>query len=74
MESYFPENNNRSPSAAKDEIWHQWDDFVGAIQSFDNAAQARIDATTTKDRRVAGGAYKETTQSCKSYHPQFRED
>ena len=35
MESYFPKNSNPPPSEAKDEIWLHWDDFVGAIHSFD---------------------------------------
>ena len=74
MDSYFPENSNQSPSEAKDEIWLQWDDFVGAIQSFDQAAQALIDAAATKDPRAMGSAFKEMTKSCKSCHQQFRED
>ena len=74
MESYFPENSNQPPSEAKVEIWLQWDDFVGAIQSFDNAAQALIEATTTNDPYVAGGAFKEMTQLCKLCHQQFRQD
>jgi len=74
MDSYFPENTNQSPSEAKDEIWLQWGDFVGAIQSFDQAAQALIDAAATKDPRAMGSAFKEMTKSCKSCHQQFRED
>jgi len=74
MDSYFPENTNQSPSEAKDEIWLQWDDFVGAIESFDQAAQALIDAAATKDPRAMGSAFKEMTKSCKSCHQQFRED
>jgi cytochrome c556 len=74
MESYFPENSNRSPSEAKDEIWLQWDDFVGAIRSFDDAAQTLIEATPTEDPRAIRGAFKEMTKSCKSCHQQFRED
>ena len=74
MESYFPENSNQPPSEAKDEIWLQWDDFVGAIQSFDNAAQALIDAAETQNPRAIDGAFKEMVRSCKSCHQQFRED
>jgi cytochrome c556 len=74
MESYFPENSNQSPSEAKDEIWLQWDDFVGAIRSFDDAAQALIEAAPTEDPRAIRGAFKEMTKSCKSCHQQFRED
>ena len=74
MDSYFPENSNQSPSEAKDEIWLQWDDFVGAIQSFDNAARALIEAAATEDPDAIGGAFKEMTKSCKSCHQQFRED
>ena len=74
MESYFPKNSNQSPSEAKDEIWLQWGDFVGAIQSFDDAAQALIDATATEDPGAIGGAFQEMTRSCKSCHQQFRQD
>lgn len=74
MESYFPKNSNQSPSEAKDEIWLQWDDFVGAIQSFDNAAQALVEAATTEDPRTIRGAFSDMTKSCKSCHQQFRED
>ena len=74
MESYFPKNSNQSPSEAKDEIWLQWNEFVGAIQSFDNAAQALIEAAATEDPGAIGGAFKEMTKSCKSCHQQFRED
>ena len=74
MESYFPKNSNQFPSEAKDEIWLQWDDFVGAIHSFDQVAQALIEAAATEDPRVMGSAFKEMTKSCKSCHQQFRED
>ena len=74
MDSYFPENSNQSPSEAKDEIWLQWDDFLGAIQSFDNAAQALADASKTGDTPLIGKAFKEMTRSCKSCHQQFRVD
>lgn len=74
MESYFPDNSNQSPSEAKDEIWLQWDDFVGAVQSFENASKALIDAAATEDSRAISGAFKEMTKSCKSCHQQFRED
>jgi cytochrome c556 len=74
MESYFPENSNQSPSEAKDEIWLQWDDFVGAIQSFENASTALIDAAAAEDPRAIGGAFSDMTKSYKSCHQQFRED
>ena len=74
MESYFPKNSNQSPSEAKDDIWLQWDDFVGAIQSFENASKTLIDAAAKEDPRAIGGAFKEMTKSCKSCHQQFRED
>ncbi len=74
MENYFPENSNQSPSEAKDEIWLQWDDFVGAIQSFENASEALIDAAAAEDPRAISGAFKDMTKSCKSCHTQFRED
>ena len=74
MESYFPENSNQPPSEAKVEIWLQWDDFVGAIQSFDKAAQALIDAAETQNPRAIDGAFKEMVRSCKSCHQRFRED
>ena len=74
MEGFFPENSNQPPSEAKDDIWRQWDKFVGAIQSFDNAAQALIDDARGEDPRAIGQAFKEMTKSCKSCHRQFRED
>ena len=74
MDSYFPENSNQSPSEAKDEIWLQWDDFVGAIQSFENASTALIDAAAAEDPRAMDGAFSDMTKSCKSCHQQFRED
>ena len=74
MDSYFPENSNQSPSEAKDEIWLQWDDFVGAIQSFENASTALIDAAATEDPRAMDGAFSDMTKSCKSCHQQFREN
>ena len=74
MDSYFPENSNQSPSEAKDEIWLQWDDFVDAIQSFENASTALIDAAATEDPRAMDGAFSDMTKSCKSCHQQFRED
>jgi cytochrome c556 len=72
IENYFPKNSNQPPSEAKDEIWLQWDDFVGAIQSFDNAAQALIDDAATQNPRTVIGAFKEVARSCKSCHQQFR--
>ena len=74
MEGFFPENSNQPPSEAKDDIWLQWDKFVGAIQSFDNATQALIDDARSEDSRAIGQAFKEMTKSCKSCHRQFRED
>ena len=58
MDSYFPENSNQSPSEAKDEIWLQWDDFVGAIQSFDQAARTLIDASKHKILVLSMGRLK----------------
>ena len=72
IENYFPKNSNQPRSEAKDGIWLQWDDFVGAIQSFDNAAQALIDDAATQNPRTAIGAFKEMARSCKSCHQQFR--
>ena len=74
MDSYFPENSNQSPSEAKDEIWLQWDDFVDAIQSCENASTALIDAAATEDPRAMDSAFSDMTKSCKSCHQQFRED
>ena len=74
MKSYFPENSNQTPSEARDEIWLQWDDFIGAIQSFNNASNALMDAAASEDPRAMRGAFKEMTKSCKSCHQQFRED
>ena len=47
MEAYFPKNANQAPSEARAEIWLMWDDFLSAIQSFDDAAQALIDAAAS---------------------------
>ena len=74
MDSYFPENSNQSPSEAKDEIWLQWDDFVGAIQVFENASKALIDAAAMEEPRAIRGVFSDMTKSCKSCHQQFRED
>lgn len=74
MESYFPENSNQPPSEAKSEIWLQWEDFLGAIQSLDNVAQALIEAAETQNPCAIDGAFKEMVRSCKSCHQQFRED
>ena len=74
MESFFPENSNQPPSEAKDEIWLQWDDFVGAIHSFDRTALALIENAATQDSRTVSEAFKEMTRSCKSCHQQFRVD
>jgi len=74
MESYFPKNSNQSPSEAKEQIWLQWDDFVGAIQVFENASKALIDDARGEDPRAIGQAFKGMTKSCKSCHRQFRED
>ena len=74
MDNYFPENSNQTPSEARDEIWLQWDDFIGAIQSFKNASNALMDAAASEDARAMRGAFKEMTKSCKSCHQQFRED
>ena len=74
MQSYFPENSNQPPSEAKVEIWLQWDDFVGAIQSYDKAAGALIDAAETQNPSAMVGAFKEIMRSCKSCHQRFRED
>ena len=73
MESYFPENSNQTPSEATDEIWLKWDDFAGAIQSFEHASKALMDAAASEDPRAMRGAFKEMTKSCKSCHQQFRE-
>ena len=74
MERYFPKHSNQPPSEARGEIWLQWDDFLGAIQSFDNATQALADASKTGDTPLIGKAFEEMTRSCKSCHQQFRVD
>ena len=74
METFFPPNTNPTPSEARDEIWLLWDDFLVAIQSFDDAAQALVDAADSGDSGTVGEAFKALTQSCKSCHGQFRQD
>ena len=74
MESYFPKNSNQSPSEAKDEIWLQWDDFVGAIQVFENASKALTDDAAMEELRAIRGAFSDMTKSCKSCHQKFRQD
>ena len=74
MESFFPENSNHPPSEAKDDIWLHWSDFLGAIQSFENASEVLIDAAAAEDPLAVSGAFKDMTKSCKSCHRQFRED
>ena len=74
METYFPLKTNQAPSEARDEIWLMWDDFLVAIQSFDDAAQALVDAADSGDSGTIGEAFKDLTQSCKSCHEQFRKD
>ena len=74
IESFFPENSNQPPSEAKDNIWLQWSDFLGAIQSFESASEALIDAAAAEDPLAVSGAFKDMTKSCKSCHQQFRED
>lgn len=74
MERYFPKHSNPPPSEARDEIWLQWDGFLGAIQSFDNAAQTLVDTSKAGDTPLIGKAFKEMTRSCKSCHQQFRVD
>lgn len=74
IESFFPENSNQPPSEAKDNIWLQWSDFLGAIQLFESASEALIDAAAAEDPLAVSGAFKDMTKSCKSCHQQFRED
>ena len=74
MESYFPKNSNQSPSEARDEIWLQWDDFVGAIQVCENASKALIDAAAMEEPRAIRGVFSDMTKSCKSCHQKFRRD
>ena len=74
MEPFFPPNTNPAPSEARDEIWLLWDDFLVAIQSFDDAAQALVDAADSGDSGTVGEAFKALTQPCKSCHEQFRQD
>lgn len=40
-----------------------WDDFLVAIQSFDDAAQALVDAADSGDSETIGEAFKDLTQS-----------
>ena len=74
MEAYFPKNANQAPSEARDEIWLMWDDFLSTIQSFDNAAQALIDAAASEDTAAVHEAFEGLSKSCKSCHKEFRLD
>lgn len=74
MAAYFPRNSNQSPSEAKEDVWLRWDDFLIAIQSFEDSASTLVDVASSGDSGAIGQAFKDVTQSCKSCHREFRED
>ena len=74
MAAYFPKNSNQSPSEAKEDVWLRWDDFLVAIQSFEDSASTLVDVASSGDSGAIRQAFKDVTQSCKSCHREFRKD
>lgn len=71
--TYFPKDSTDEDSAAKPEIWQDWDDFSEKAHAMHDAAIAYnkvVQADAGPDDVRA--AFKKLTESCKACHEDYR--
>lgn len=69
----FPEDSATDDSDAKDEIWFQWDDFVGKHQAFAEAMDKLGAAAEAGGKDAMLAQFKESAGACKACHKAFKE-
>jgi len=67
----FPKGTQKD-SEAKKEIWENWDDFLAACKTFEEATGALVEATKKHDLAAAKTAYEKVGSSCGGCHDKFR--
>ncbi len=72
MPDYFPEGSNLKPSEASTKIWSDFEGFSAAAHLNWKATISLAKAAETSDKNTIITAFKETAESCKSCHENYR--
>ncbi len=71
----FPPGSEYRKSAAKKQIWQNWDDFVARAQNLERLAREFVQAAKANDEAAMGSAFRKMGQEgCSSCHERYRED
>ena len=72
MPEYFPEGSLQKPTQARPEIWQDFSKFVAKAEIFRQSAITIGEAAALQDQTSLNDAIKNTANSCKSCHQDFR--
>lgn len=56
--AFFPEGSNRKPSEAKDNIWSDWEGFLGLVESYQESTEKLVKAFSTESLEATAPASK----------------
>lgn len=73
IQDVFKDGMVEKKSAAKAEIWKNWDDFKKKSEEFQKAANEFATAAATKDMAKTGKAMGALGETCKSCHKTYKE-
>lgn len=68
----FPAGSDVGETAAKPEIWAQWDDFSAKADAAAEATAALAAAVEGGDRKAIGEGFKAVGQSCRGCHEDYK--
>ncbi len=71
----FPPGSEYRKSAAKKQIWQNWDDFVARAQNLERLAAGFVQAVKEGDEAAMKAAFQRMGQEgCSSCHDKYRKD
>lgn len=71
----FPPGSEYRKSAAKKQIWQNWDDFVARAQNLERLAQEFVQAAKANDEAAMGSAFQKLgKEGCSACHERYRKD
>ena len=71
-EAYPSDSYVQGKTAAKPEIWKNWDDFQGRLKKLREASAAFAEVAKTGDQDQIRTAFGDLAKNCKSCHDQYR--
>lgn len=71
----FPQGSEYRKSAAKKQIWQNWDDFVTRAQNLERLAEGFVQAAKGNDEVAMRAAFQKMgKEGCGGCHEKYRED